>query len=162
MRRFLVWRDNGLGPGRVVGSPAWETMKHRLHQEFEVGQGREMLSLCAASAVAFIHSFTPPTHVRITAHRYRTARALFSSQRSDCSWRCRMHHSPRTCAVPAGRKKRVFCSDAEQADQADAARQARRLARDRAQDPQGKHELGARGEVRRHYKTLVRRHFKTL
>jgi len=29
-------------------------------------------------------------------------------------------------------------------------------------NPQGEHELGARGEVRRHYKTLVRRHFKML
>jgi len=36
------------------------------------------------------------------------------------------------------------------------------LARDRAQDSQGEHDLGARGELRRHYKTLGRRHFKTL
>jgi len=32
---------------------------------------------------------------------------------------------------------------------------------DLAQDPQGELELGARGEVRRHYKTLVRRHCKS-
>ena len=50
---------------------------------------------------------------------------------------------------------------ADQADQADPARQRRRPARDRAQDPQGEQELGAWGEVRRHYKTLVRRHFKS-